>query len=299
MSSVSVGMETQRSYGMRYSCQIHGLMCFVAIFLHQQAEVWNELCTCVWKPNSLRESALIDFEKLVSARKHMLHAQKQETALMARNCELHCEAMWQAHRASLVSDNYWLSNEDLQIVAMCFGCRFCICLQDRTGAYAIHEVVNAGSGPMASVALEAPTGRGHFRRLISAETFDQAYYAYCLSVLGGIVLSGRNSPGEIPEEDVGDWKAFINTMEEFKFPRGQYSEDSSDTSGKFVSVCRTIKGMFPNDGEEMNKNYTRVLQCFFGNSDYTFFTLARRNDFDTCHAHCCFGYLKKKITQKK
>ena len=128
--------------------------------------------------------------------------------------------------------------------------------------------------------------------MISAETFDQAYYAYCLSVLGGIVFSG-NSAGGIPEEDVGDWKAFIKTMEEFKFPRGKYSEGSSDTSGKLASVCRTIKSMFLNDGEEMNEKYARVLQWFFGNSDYTFFTLARRNDFDTFHAHCCSGYQKK------
>ena len=229
----------------------------------------------------------------------MLHAQRDETALMARNCDMCCEAMWQAHRASLVSENYWLSNEDLQIVAMCFGCRVCICLQDSIGACATHEVVSAGSGPMSFVALEAPTGRGHFRRLISADTFDQAYYAYCLSVLRGIVFSGRNSPGEIPEEGVGDWKAFINTMEEFKFPRAQYSEESSDTSGKFVSVCRTIKSMFPNDGEVINKNYARVLQWFFGNAYYTFFTLARRNDFDTFHAHCCFGYMKKTFPTQK
>ena len=70
-------------------------------------------------------------------------------------------------------------------------------------------------------------------------------------------MSGRSSPGEIPEEGVGDWKAFINTMEEFKFPRGQHSQKISDTSGKFVSVCRRIKSMFPNDGEDMNKNYAK------------------------------------------
>ena len=98
---------------------------------------------------------------------------------------------------------------------------------------------------------------------------------------------------------MGDWKAFINTLDEFKFPRGQYSEESSDTSGKFVSVCRTIKSMFPNDGEEMNKNYARVLQWFFGHADYTFFTFARRNDFDTFHAHCCFVYMKKHFLLKK
>ena len=68
---------------------------------------------------------------------------------------------------------------------------------------------------------------------------------------------------KIPEEGVGDWKAFFNTMEEFKFPRGKCSEESSDTSGKLASGCRKMKSMFPNDGEEMNNDFVRVLQCFF------------------------------------
>ena len=132
-------------------------------------------------------------------------------------CELHCEALWQAHRSSLVSETYWLSNEDVKLVAMCAGCCVCVCLPTNDGSYEVHEVVRAGSGPMAFIALEAPTGRGHFRRLINAETFDNAYNAYCLSILGDPATYGVIPDVQDSEEVAHDWSLLRQSVDAAKF----------------------------------------------------------------------------------
>ncbi len=50
-----------------------------------------------------------------------------------------------------------------------------------TDAFEVEKIVCQGTGPMAVIALNAPSGRGHYRRLISCEVFEDVLSAYFLS----------------------------------------------------------------------------------------------------------------------
>ena len=84
-------------------------------------------------------------------------------------------------------------------------------------------------------------------------------------------------------------------MKTFHLPRGKCDrgQGSSSPQATFDDVCGILYNTFLDETRETIEILATVLQWFFGNHDYIFFTLARRDDYETFHSHCCFGLCRK------